>query len=211
MLPLPANRAYCQPPPGLRDRILTDLDVKALNACPDNIDIEAIRLVYALNYNKRGTLHQGGASSGVVGGTANYTVFMAAPAFLIPLETYAILKSWFATLELDVAGRAAIVAAGDTILFQLIDTASGPLPIATYRCTPGALALSGAMIEFGSHIFNHNLATDFYPRNITEVQWPCDYILERLSSLIGVFTLQSAGNFPANTTANVYCNWDSYV
>jgi len=208
--PLPDNRAYCQPPPGLRDRLLTDLDIKGMNACPDKVDIEAIRLVYAVNLNNRGTPHQSG-SGAIVAGTANYGIFLATMNNLNPLETHGKLKSWWVHIEFDVAGRAAIVAAADAVVLRLLDTTAGPLEIVQYRCAPGIAAGSWALINFGSHITNRNLPTDLYPRNTIEVQWPGDYNLQRDTVIFAEITLLSAGNFPANTTINGYANWDSYV
>jgi len=191
-----------------RDRLQQELGIEGVVSCPAKVDMRAFIPVYCIIPNQRGTSRINN-NSAMIGGTANYGAFMAAMIALVPLESYGILKAWWISVELDAAGRAAIVAAADTIQLRILDNVSA-VELARYRCTPGANA-GGAMIEFGSHIFNHNLPTDIYPRNTTEVHWPNDYLMQRNSTMFAELTLQSAGNFPANTTANVHCFWDTYV
>lgn len=212
---IPQDMAYCQPSGPLRDRLLTDLDIRGLNACPDKVDISAIRLVYdfadhsienlrtvqpALNYD---------ISFGVLNPFYVYlcnTIPGVLNAAGISREKLLYL---YIAVHIDAAGRAALAVQPDEVRIHVrfLDIIAGILvEIGTAAWTITASPLVAWAGIAGTHVVSLGAAASVYPApNLFSLVLNCPLELRHTAGgflLVEIETTNAMG-FPVNSTATV--------
>lgn len=212
MLPLPENRAYCQPNPELRDRLLTDLDIKGLNACPDKVDIEAVRLVYDMSDPTKFILRtvQPALAFDISGVVNPRDIIIYGCDNIGTRIQFEELLMLFTQINFDVAGRAALVAANAEVRIHIrfADTISAVyIEVGNSAWLPVAAALTDLNCVGGTHIRSLGAAVSAFPAaNLFEMVLPSPIKFRHTAGGMLVCTFEITnmiGGFPANTWATV--------
>ena len=203
--------AYCQPNPELRDRLLTDLDIKGLNACPDKVDISAIRCVYDMSDPTKQELRT--VQPFLVAPTPPLTGLINVPIWICnqlgQRLRYEELLCVFAQCELDAAGRALLAVAGDEIRIHLrFNDGSVPIYIEIGNSAWQATASPGVIMSCvaGTHIHSIGAAASAYPAaNLFEMLLPSPIKFRHtVGGYLNVaFECTNGFGFPANTWITV--------
>lgn len=208
--------AYCQPPLIMRDRILTELDIRGLNACPDKVDIGAIRLVYDLaNYSRNDLVTVQPALTTPIAFGTSYAAYIyhCNTIPLPPNRNYPILSEklvfLYCRIALDAAGRAALALGPYDVRMHLRfwdATAAVLIEIsnATWEVTPSVgVAWDGVA---GTHITSLGAAASAHPAPNT-YDFVLNEPLEFRHSNGGFLVLQAETTdmlgFPPNSTLDV--------
>jgi hypothetical protein len=112
------KKAFCQPAETLRENLRRDLDIRGVLACPDSVDLDAIRLVYDFadhtRYTTVSAAHAISQDISPINGDVSLIIdfpnLRCQSAKLITL---------YSSLYMDAAGRAAAAAAGAEVRMHL--------------------------------------------------------------------------------------------
>jgi hypothetical protein len=208
------NFAQAEPSLLLRSRLMKDLNVKGLVSCPDKIDLHAIIPVF--NFSDLS-----GPAWGITRPIFNIDMGGTGGAFFGAIDFAVLLGEWtevtlqylYQEVRLDAAGRAALAAANDSIIFVLYEggTPWGLNQIGQMAWNVAPFPLTGAWYQAGTHHYPLGGAGTLIPQ-ADQSRWQ-DLVglkLSKVAAAGGLFMgvqLGSGGNFPANSIVNCFCDY----
>lgn len=207
----PKQFAQCEPISPLRDRLLNDLNIKGVVACPDKADVDSIKLVYDMSDPTKQTLVTvQPALNLAIGGVAGINIPIWTCNAIGNNLRYEELNCFFASCECDPPERLALVAAASEwrIHLRFYDSeANVYIEIGNAAWLIAAPTVPGDMLTCvcGTHIRSVGAAGARFPAaNLFEFVLPSPLKFKHTrGGYLNCFFECTNINFPANTVCTL--------
>jgi len=207
----PRQFAQCEPISPLRDRLLADLNIKGVVACPDKVNVEAIQPVYDMSDSTRQTLVSVQPALGQpIGGSPAADVFIYLCNAIGNNLSFEELNYFFVSVEMDDVDRLAFVAAGQEarVHLRFLDAEAGVyLELGNAAWLPANPTVPGDPLTMicGTHIRSLGAAgTRFPAANLFEFVLPSPLKLKHTrGGYLNCYIETTLGNWPVSTVVIV--------